>query len=315
MGLFTSKKNLCPVCGEPTPRLLPTKVEGTPICKTCANKVFLPEGMINQMSIDEFTEYITYYDDNQSLRDQFSETYKCSLGFLTTDFVIDATNRLMKFKNLDEAMVFEASCVKKFRILEDGKTLFESEGNTLRCYETGTEEKIDRLYTLVEQFKMRRQQYERMERLQRREEETARQRGESYHASYNPCPFFEGHEPVAKFYIELEMEHPYWNNYRGEMKAPTFSSTNPDVGDYFCEYKNAIEKLHELAMNLMQIMSPGAKEVRGNGSQVTTDTVARQTAVAGGDAIEEIKKYKELLDAGILTEDEFAVKKKQLLGL
>ena len=32
-------------------------------------------------------------------------------------------------------------------------------------------------------------------------------------------------------------------------------------------------------------------------------------------AIEEIKKYKELLDAGILTEEEFAAKKRQLLGL
>ena len=33
------------------------------------------------------------------------------------------------------------------------------------------------------------------------------------------------------------------------------------------------------------------------------------------DAVAEIKKYKELLDAGIITEEEFAAKKKQLMGI
>ena len=27
MGLFSNNKKLCPICGSPTPRLLPTKVE------------------------------------------------------------------------------------------------------------------------------------------------------------------------------------------------------------------------------------------------------------------------------------------------
>ena len=112
------------------------------------------------------------------------------------------------------------------------------------------------------------------------------------------------------------MEHPYWSTYRGEIKAPTFSATKPDVGNYLCEYQNAVEKLHELAMNLMQMICPGAREVRGNANQAFGNTVVtNQTAPAGGDAIEEIKKFKELLDAGIITEDEFAAKKRQLLGL
>ena len=69
-------------------------------------------------------------------------------------------------------------------------------------------------------------------------------------------------------------------------------------------------------MNLMQMMSPGAREVRGNANQAFGNTVVtNQAAPAGGDTIEEIKKFKELLDAGIITEDEFAAKKRQLLGL
>lgn len=35
MGLFSNNKKLCPICGNPTPRLLATKVENMPICKAC----------------------------------------------------------------------------------------------------------------------------------------------------------------------------------------------------------------------------------------------------------------------------------------
>ena len=38
MGLFSNKKKLCPICGNPTPRLLPTKIEGEAICKECDGK-------------------------------------------------------------------------------------------------------------------------------------------------------------------------------------------------------------------------------------------------------------------------------------
>ena len=38
-------------------------------------------------------------------------------------------------------------------------------------------------------------------------------------------------------------------------------------------------------------------------------------AVAAVDTVAEIQKYKLLFDAGVLTEEEFAAKKKQLLGI
>lgn len=39
------------------------------------------------------------------------------------------------------------------------------------------------------------------------------------------------------------------------------------------------------------------------------------SSVSGKSAADELKKYKELLDEGIITEDEFAAKKEQLLQL
>ena len=46
MGLFSNNKKPCPICGNATPRLLPTKVEGVPICKECDKKIDLPNGLM-----------------------------------------------------------------------------------------------------------------------------------------------------------------------------------------------------------------------------------------------------------------------------
>ena len=204
MGLFTSKKNLCPVCGEGTPKLLPTKIEGTPICKACANKVELPEGALNQMSINAFAGYIAFYDNNQSKRDVFQETFTYSQGFFKSDIAVDAANRLFRLRNVKEALVFEAAHLKSFRIFEDGKVIYENGGNALICNETDTVDRIKGMTSAVEQFRARRQQHEMMKRMQKREEEAARQRGEDYHSPYIPTPFFEGNEPFNNFYIEFK---------------------------------------------------------------------------------------------------------------
>jgi len=71
---------------------------------------------------------------------------------------------------------------------------------------------------------------------------------------------------------------------------------------YKTEYKNAQEILSILQIICKQVESETASIVTT--SQPTTDSNA-----------DEIRKYKELLDDGIITQDEFNAKKKQLLGL
>ena len=80
MGLFTNNKKLCPICGNPTPRLLASAVEGQNLCKECAAKIDLPDGVLNSMTLDEFREYINCYDANKPLRDSFTETYRYDFG-------------------------------------------------------------------------------------------------------------------------------------------------------------------------------------------------------------------------------------------
>ncbi|MCI8485161.1 MAG: SHOCT domain-containing protein [Lachnospiraceae bacterium] len=45
-----------------------------------------------------------------------------------------------------------------------------------------------------------------------------------------------------------------------------------------------------------------------------SSAISSESAPAA-DYVSEIKKYKEILDAGVLTEEEFTAKKRQLLGI
>lgn len=312
MGLFSNNKKLCPVCENPTPKLLPTKVDGTPICKECAKKIFLPNGMINQMTVDSFLQYMHFYSENQSLRDSFTETYHYDFGFFDSDIFLDATNGLFRLNRDKNSFAFEKSCLKGFRILEDDKPLFESQGNVLRCHESKVPEKVKGMDSLIEQFKARRQEYEFMERMERRREEEARKRGEEVQHRYISEPSFTGNEPFQNFYVELTLEHPYWSDFRVEVYGPKFSRDYPSIESFLCNYENEVGKMHELAANLMQFMCPGAQEIDDASA---AEPVAKQAPVTGMSAIKEIKQYKELLDAGIITAEEFATKKSQLLGL
>ena len=51
------------------------------------------------------------------------------------------------------------------------------------------------------------------------------------------------------------------------------------------------------------------------GAASAAQTAAPAQAGGASNTIEELKQYKSLLDAGVLTEEEFAAKKRQLLGI
>ena len=310
MGLFSNKKKLCPVCGEPTPRLFPTKVEDTALCKECAKKIYLPDGKLEQMTVDEFLQYMNFYEENVSLRERFTKTYDSK----NAGIVLDETNRLFRLKDENAALVFEVSSLKSFRILEDSAVLFESQVNGLRCYESDIPNRARQLAGVIGEFKARRKEYEFRKDMERRREENAKRRGEEYQKQYIPMPSLGCDEPFQNFYVELVLDHPYWSDFRVEICGPRFQY-DPSVEGYICDYENEAGRMHELAMNLIQFIRPGAQEIHDG--EVQNQTVVTRQAVqpTGGSAIEEIKQYKELLDAGIITEEEFAAKKRQLLGL
>ena len=72
-----------------------------------------------------------------------------------------------------------------------------------------------------------------------------------------------------------------------------------------------VNALHTLARNLMQLIAPGAPETGAGAAQ----TAAPAQTGGAPNTVDELKQYKALLDAGVITEEEFAAKKRQLLGI
>ena len=79
------------------------------------------------------------------------------------------------------------------------------------------------------------------------------------------------------------------------------------------------DEIHKAISNLLiERQNSSNKEVAKAGYQPVPNSFSNIPAVAVNgisNGTEEIKKYKELLDSGIITQEEFDAKKKQLLGL
>lgn len=303
MGLFSSKKKLCPVCKEPTPKLFSTKVEGMPICKECSSKVDLPEGVLDQMSLADFFDYLNCYEENQRWRDCFSDTYSHFFGFTSGHFTEDEKNRLFKLRADKNAFAMQASQLKSFRILEDAQVLFESSGNVLRYYNSTVPQRLTEMVPLISQFVLQRREYDLLE-------EKAKQEGTQLR---HGRPYFEMPVPFRHFYVELTLNHPYWKSYRWEMSGPGLDRDYPNIDFYRDTYERQTKDLYELACHLMDLICPGAPKVCGNDEVAFIQSM--QQIVVEADVTEQLKKYKALLDAGVLTEEEFTAKKKQLLGI
>ena len=123
-------------------------------------------------------------------------------------------------------------------------------------------------------------------------------------------PEFRESSPFRQFVVELD--HPYWKAYRNELDAPEFENDYPSVDSFLHKYDEKVNELHTLARNLMQFIAPGAPET---GAASAAQTAAPAQAGGASSTVEELKQYKSLLDAGVLTEEEFAAKKRQLLGI
>lgn len=320
MGLFSNKKKLCPICGNPTPRLLPTKIEGEAICKECDGKVDLPVGAINGMSLTDFKEYLAAFEENQALQQEFQETYRFNIGFWGCTVYVDEEHGLFRMKD-GAGWAFQGKDIKSIRISEDSSPLYESASGTLKCYASQVPARVDALSAQIAQFHMEKQMFQRreaMEGLHRAGQETPEERRERERDNDLYRPKFDVPAPVEKFRIEIKLNHPYWKSFDEKISGPEFDRDYPRAADYMKSYREQTEELHLLAKKLMHMMDPSAGETQVGGAAAaaaTTQPAAQTVSTVPADAVAEIQKYKALLDAGVLTEEEFTAKKRQLLGI
>ena len=302
MGLF-GKKDPCAICGGKVSGIFPSKIEGKYVCSDCYGIVDLPSTYsTSNMTIEEFRGYMQFREENALLKEKFQITNEISFGFFDTKFALDTKNRLLCMDKFLGKTIFEGKNIKSFVIKEDLTPIYEGNATGLIHHVSTVPDRAREMAPQLAQAAMWAQMKERMER----------NKENGYVANVDI------QEPFKQFNLEIRFDHPYWDVFQADMTGPTFNNDRPDLNDYLNAYENRAKIIDELAHALMLVAFPGAPEqtIAANASVIQMAMpVATATLAAAPDVVEEIQRFKALMDQGIITEEEFAAKKRQLLGI
>jgi len=280
MALF-GKKDPCAICGGKVKGLLPFKLEGQYICSDCHGFVDLPDGATKHMSVADFRNYMSFREENAKLKEQFQTTQQIDFGLFDTKFMFDTGKRLLCMDKHLNKTIFEGHHIKSFVIMEDSRPIFEGDANGLRCHESFVPQQVTALSPLINSINLRNN----MNNVLNRDDQNR--------------PQTDIKEPFEKFNVEIRFEHPYWDIFTADMGGPRFDNERPSISDYLHEYGENLQTMEQLANALMEIAFPNASSA----------------AAAQIDPVEELQRYKDLMDQGVITEEEFTAKKRQLLGI
>ncbi|NLK36515.1 MAG: DUF4428 domain-containing protein [Epulopiscium sp.] len=305
MGLF-SKKPPCPICGGKISWFLSSKIEGEYICDSCYGKIDMEDDKKNHLTMQGFRDYLAFYEQNQQLKDKFVISERIDFGILDTKIIFDYQNKLFCMSKNPDKTVFEGEQLKYFTIKEDNTLLFEGSAAGIKRYTSTVIERAMAMAPQISQFMMNRQMTRTLDKLD----------DGKVNGSATPMQFFDIPEPFDKFNVKLCFDHPYWKVIKCDMDGPRFDNTTPDVNDYLRSYQSNMEEIEKLVAAFKTVAFPRAQEQSiGFGGNVGTVGTIQTTETPHVDAIEEIKKYKALMEEGIITHQEFDAKKRQLLGI
>lgn len=300
MGLF-SKKPPCPICAGKISWFLPSKIEGEYICGTCYNKIDMESDKEDHLTMQEFKEYLAFYDQNQLLKDKFVISERVDFGLWDTKIIFDHQNKMFCMSKNPDKTVFEGKQLKSFTIKEDNILLFDGSAEGILRYTSTVPERAMAMAPQIAQFMMNRQMARAIDKL-----DDGKQNGSG------PMQYFDVPEPFQAFNVELHFDHPYWTVIKCDMDGPRFDNNLPDVNDYIRSYQRSIEEVEKLVAAFKTVAFPGATEQSiGHG----TAGAIHATMAPPTDAIEKIKKYKALMEDGIISQQEFEAKKKLLLRI
>lgn len=326
MALFGKDKprKMCPLCGNPASRFLPTKVEDQPLCDGCAVKMNELSGDFRSKvmeSLDSVRAYIEVFDANQALRRSFRETYRHEFGLFGGCIRLDTEQRLLRLGGSDNAFAYEPETIISFRIMEDSKPLFECTQEGMVCYYSAVPEKVRGLDAEIDRYLAELHQAEHLQRMEDQMEWHAEQRGQTYQKNYISTPDVGRLNPFKKYHISIELEHPYRRESKEFKKdAPGFNTYTPSIDAYLASYEEAYYEMRDMAEKVMAVINPDAP-VREEGGPAEAPVSRAMpgfpapSAAPQVDPVVEIQRYKALLDSGVITEEEFTAKKRQLLGI
>lgn len=319
MGLFSKKEpkkevvietGPCAICGENLPQN-PYTIEGQQICFKCHDLVGkLPEAVKDNATIEVIKEYRAFRERNAQLKQQFQTTRKIDFGWFEEKFMFDTVNHLLCFDKKLKKPIYEGCQVKSFEIREDDAPLFSGSAEGLIRYTSTVPERVRAMEPQILQLRMQadmRREMERVMELRKRENDSI----DTYSLPTVSVPVI-----FQRFLVEIHFDHPYWPLFTADKNGTRFSDTEPDVNNFLADYTGDVQQMEELARSLMEVAFPGAPEqtVASTGvSMVSSGGVSIPGSAV--DTVAEIQRFKDLMDKGIITEEEFTAKKRQLLDI
>jgi len=193
--------------------------------------------------------------------------------------------------------------LKSFTIKEDNTPLFEGSAAGIRRYASTVTERVMAMAPQIAQVAASKRTARTLDRLDD---------GKANNSV--PMQYFDIPEPFQAFNVELHFDHPYWTVLKCDMDGPRFDNNLPDVNNYLRSYQQSIEELEKLVAALRTVAFPDAAE-QSIGPGMMGMGALHTNMAPPADSIEEIKKYKALMEDGVISQQEFEAKKKYLLGL
>lgn len=323
MGLFNKNKKMCPICGNAVSWFLPIKWNDQPLCDDCGCKLADLSGDIRtrvEGSMESILEYFDAFEQNKALRSSFQPTCKHEFGLFFSGWIqLDVPKRLLRLGDSENTFVYQPEDIVSFRILEDDAPLFECTRDQFICYESAAPAQVKNLGPALEDFQMEWRRCDQMRRMEEQMERQAEARGINYVAEYIPYPDIRQFDPFREYHVYIEVDNPYKKESK-EFKedGPRFSDSNPTVMGYLRAYENALREWRILAEGMMAVMNPDAPVVNvplAVPEDANAGADAQSRSMPTVDPVEELQKYKALLDSGVITEEDFIAKKRQLLGI
>lgn len=346
MGLFKNNKKQCPICGDATPRLLATKVEGMPICSACADKMDIRQELMNSLTVDQLKDYMAFYETNQPLKQEFKADYEKKTGFMQlTAFRCDYEHKTFRLKTLENAIVYQPEHFVKLEVFEGKNKVITLTKNELHIYKSTVPDFIRSLEKEIDQFNSKVQikdAYVDAQKELRHDEamRKAREAGEIWneyeyqqkerelerqkeYQNQNNTPSFKPSMPFNEWKIVLTISHDWGEGIVDTDKQTWFKEERPSVQEGLDAYNKSLKKYIKLAKAFRKVCCPKAKILdeselaadAGGKAETKKETTTAAKPATAASAADEIKKFKELLDQGIITQEEFDAKKKQLLGI
>ena len=337
MGIFTNEKKGCPICGNATPRLFPTKVEGLPLCKECAAKINMESSMMKNLTINELWDHLDYRKANSETFGAFTDNETHGMGNYVLHMDTDKRLFYIADGSPSNPALFKFEELVSFNLMEDGRTVIQCNADSYSESASSIESyKLPPLKPFVKPSAMVTKPV--AAATDKKEGRTSMAAAASSSAAAKPEEKPKAPDkPIDSLKLNVTLNNPYWKSKVYNVSLPSLESEN-EVREWVNDYKNTfaaavdtceamagimgvktgkqmMNAIKEKAEAILAVQEAEAAAKEAEAAAQAAEVAAKIAKTADDNAaIEMLRKWKELLDMGAITQEEFDAKKKELIG-